>query len=482
MILERSIDPDTLNWESDVNTRLSWKDIIKYALGLWCICPLVCFYLNYRFYLSDVSLLSIKQPSMTIKAWHNLCLVATIIWDQIVYTLISVAFNKSKFVNLRRMYQFRFSFNCIYGLFSGILMPNLALQQVFMVKRKALMHLDKDLLIVYVISGFKLNCIILIISGAFFKIVQPFFVAMFTKIKKYFKTNKKQDTYHPTNSTLFSEVNQIKTRAIETQQKQIEENNSLIYSLSFANDCVISISFYGLLVPIVIFYILPAFLCSLIIDYYRFTTITKTNLILKIRQLKLKYAMKGFNKKIKISSNRNHQLARKLLLLKKQKFIRVQKIPNTIFVNFLTVLIIMTLPFSLFGYYGLAKQFEIFLSIRTQSKGAHKIIKNIGKMSHFISKNIYHSLLLNKKDRLFLFVMIDNINMLISTTIESIRVRPKVQLIIIFYILFIIVYRFFYKSESFINRTQNRVWKNKKDFQGSYIGNSFKEINPAYWI
>jgi hypothetical protein len=54
LTLERSIDQDTLNWETDTSAKLSWVDILKYSLSLFILCPLVCFYINYRFFISDV--------------------------------------------------------------------------------------------------------------------------------------------------------------------------------------------------------------------------------------------------------------------------------------------------------------------------------------------------------------------------------------------------------------------------------------------
>lgn len=52
--IDRLINPESLNWESSAMTTFTWKELSLYMFLLLFICPLVSFYLNYRFYVVDV--------------------------------------------------------------------------------------------------------------------------------------------------------------------------------------------------------------------------------------------------------------------------------------------------------------------------------------------------------------------------------------------------------------------------------------------
>lgn len=54
LALEKSIDPESLNWESESGTKISRQGLLGYALLLFLLCPFVCFYLNFKFYCLDV--------------------------------------------------------------------------------------------------------------------------------------------------------------------------------------------------------------------------------------------------------------------------------------------------------------------------------------------------------------------------------------------------------------------------------------------
>ena len=439
-----------------------------------------------RLFLKQTDAASVKLTKL---GW----LALTVVWDQIVYTLISSVFRESKFLNLRQLYKFSFSFNCIYCLFSGILMPNFALQQVFAAKKSELAVHDRQNLALYLVAGLKFNFIVLILSAANFKVLQPILVQRVFSVYTRWKSRRKARAHHshlPQNN-IFAQLQQLKLKAESAQIRQQHENSALIYSLSFTVNCLVSISFYGLLVPSVVFYILPALMCSFLLDFFRFRRISKNSLQATIRQLRQKYS-EAIRKKSRTAEERirggsesfrsKADWVDKLLLLKRDKYCRIQQIPSTIFINFLMVLVVMVLPSCLVGYFGMAKRFESFLSEKPSQLQSPKLLETINRFVFYSYHRIQNLFFRDSQNKSFVEMLVVNLNELITSTLDSIRNSFWIQQLILFYFIYIFVFRFFFNSHSFLKRTQSKIWNSKEIINGQLAGESLRALNPAYWI
>ena len=419
-------------------------------------------------------------------------LLLAIIWDQLVLTVISVRFNKSKFQNFTTLYNYNYTFYCIYCLLSITLMPNLALQQVFLVREDSLSNKDPKVLTSFLNKKFVGNVITLIFSAINFKICQPFLVNIATKLYAKWKQRNKKDIkkIDPNDRNILDEMLILKAQTKKKKNMQKTKNNSLIFSLTFATNCIVCISFYGLLVPEVIFIIFPCFLSFFILDYYKFTSISEENLIQKIGQLtknKLKKPneLDRYKRRKAIVSIPKNKLVQKLLELKKNKHTQKEKIPKTIYIHFILVLILVTFPFCIFGYYGLAKQFESYMIMNDDTFNDPEILNNINDFK-FLKKTYFSNLKEMSDDTQendgFVELMTENMRMLMLTTVESIEYLPRLKFLVLFYALYIIIYRLFYQSETFLTRIENKIWKHKINKDEEIAGESYRDMNPAYWI
>jgi hypothetical protein len=374
--------------------------------------------------------------------------------------------------------------------------PSFSLQQVFLVKEDELSALDPLILSKFITEKLQGNVFTIIFSGINFKIFQPILVATATKIYTKWKKSRKNESKEVKLSTrnIFDKTLKIKSETEKQKSIQKRKNNGLIFSLTFATNCIVCISLYGILVPISIFLIFPTLLSFFIVDYYRFKENSKDNVIKKISDLgktymsKLKEIGPKRNQKERRKATINipdNTLMKKLVLLKKNKYCIIHKIPKTIYIHFVFVLILVTFPFCIIGYYGLTKQFECYLIMNEDIQHDPFIMKRIKDykyLKHTYFDNIdelYHE---NRKKQYYSHIMIQNLKMLMMTTIDSLEKLAFVKLLFIYYIFFIVLFRYFYKSETFFNRIQNKIWKKKVHTKQDLEGESFKELNPAYWI
>jgi hypothetical protein len=365
-------------------------------------------------------------------------------------------------------------------------MPNLALQQVFVTNKKFLLYEDSKKLKEYLLGGFKMNVIVLLGSAAIFKVFQPFIVKTVTTLYRMWSERNIQKHEDPSKNNIFNQMQAIKLRAEEQKLEQESRNDELIYSLSFTTNCLISISFYGLIVPTIIFYIFPALLCALVVDYFRFTSELKSDLSSTIKELKQTNSEKELLESIHTELMEQEEkikqddLSKNMQLLKQNKYLNAQGVPKTIYLNFISVLVLVTFPFSIIGFYGLTEQFEEFLIDYPEQEQKQNMLKL--SFNSVFKKMINRNIMEKNINRPFIFVMMENLHVLFTSTIKAIGQRPKIQMILVAYILFVIWYRRYFTADKFINRIQNKIWKMKLGIKGKFNGESYRSLNPAYWI
>lgn len=435
-----------------------------------------------------------EEKSFSFKLEKTVWILIIVIWEQIVYTVINMIFQKSKFLNLQRLYRYLYTFTCIYCLFSGILMPNFALRQAFSNKKEQLASEDTINLAAYLIDGVKMNFIILIFSAANYKLLQPILLRKGKEFIKYLKSRKHRHAdfgnFSPEN--IFVRLQILKEQSEKTQQIQEFKNSTLIFSLCFTTSCIITVAFYGLLIPSVVYYILPAMIASFLLDYYRFKQTPKDELKTMIQNIRKRYM--STVEKIKPMSanqtlaeqmtvNKKVNFTKKMFLLKKNKYCRVQRVPTTIFINFLNVLTIMTMPSCLLGYYGMTIQFQIFMQ---GHKKPHKVFFSLFSK---IFSNVFYSFKSvvsffnqNPEDNLYIFGILRKILDLFLNTLKIIVKNPELQILCVCYLVFLVLYRAWFKPKTFLKRTQRKIWRKNDDHCGQLSGESFRKLNPAYWM
>ena len=429
-----------------------------------------------------------KSKPLSLKLQKMGWLLLVVFWDQVVYTLINMIFQKSKFLNLQKLYKYLYTFNCIYCLFSGILMPNFALQQAFANKRDKLVSQDSIHLATYLVDGIKFNFIILIFSAANFKLFQPFLLQQGKSFFNRLKAKKRGQAKHRnlTSENIFVKLQMLKDRSELAQQLQENENSSLIFSLSFTTNCIISVSFYGLLIPSVVYYIFPAMISSFALDYYRFSQLPKQNLKKLIQNIRENYSdtieeiTPRKSKKVLNASKNN--LTKKMFMLKRNKYCRVQKVPTTIFVNFLNVLTIMTLPSCLLGYFGMTIEFQSFLVPTKATPSMNAFFSKVYSFAFYSFRSVVNLFNKTPQENLFVFVVLRTIKDLVVNTLKSIQENLRLQILVGCYLVYLFFYRIWYSPEKFLSRTQSKIWEKNDIQKGKLTGESFRDLNPAYWM
>ena len=176
-------------------------------------------------------------------------------------TFIALIFNKSRFLNISNQYKYTYSFYCIYGVFSGLLMPNFAMEKAFEFQTQNSSAEVKKEIAIYLIDGIYGTFNNLIFSAANYKILQPFIVMRLRKYarkipkliknmrsgkKKELNPNKTEEK--PSNSfDLIAEMKRIKDHTRQMQEEQEKENDALVFGLSFMTNCFFNVCFYCLL-------------------------------------------------------------------------------------------------------------------------------------------------------------------------------------------------------------------------------------------
>ena len=118
----------------------------------------------------------LKDDTTNIGYWKIANLICIIAWDNLAKTLIALLFSKSRFLNVSNLYKYTYTLYCIYNVYSGILMPNFAMQKAFQNKIGILKMEENQELAKYLIDGIYINFKILIFSATHFKILHPYLI------------------------------------------------------------------------------------------------------------------------------------------------------------------------------------------------------------------------------------------------------------------------------------------------------------------
>lgn len=471
LVVARSIEPKYINWDFDTDVSLGKLESICYFVLILVFMPCVCFYLNLKFLDLDISLKIDEEPGAYTGMMKTGWLISILIWDQLAMTLTTMVFSKSRFLVASSLYKYTYSFFCLYGVLSGILMPNFAMVKAFQKRFHGMEPEAARELAVYLVDGLYMNFKMLIFSAVNFKIFQPFLVHkvgkfLFSLPSRIFKAKKKAKPAKTKTKKfdLFKEITNLKLETQKLVEKQESENNALIFGLSFFTNCWFNVCFYGLLTPSVFFYILPAYASLVLFDAARFRLKDKQELERKHKELKQKQTAAGLKNEAS-----QHQ---------------VQEVPWTIFVNFLYMLLVGCFPLTLLGYFGLAKKFNKLMIVQPI------LLKSSGRPSFFFHMydTFFHTL-----ERFSKFVFNDNAITVFETFLHNVRDIFKTTLktlasdrlllgALVCYVLILLLISVFFRIERYINRVQSRIWKNTKHLAVEFTGESFRNANPAYQL
>jgi hypothetical protein len=430
-----------------------------------------------------------------------LWLISTIIWDNLAMTFIALIFNKSRFLNISNQYKFTYSFYCIYNVFSGLLIPNFAMEKAFELHTQGLGHEIRKTTAIYLIDGLYSNFHNLIFSAANYKILQPMVVQRLRnyarKIPKWIKNyreGKKKITdveipkdENSSTFNLISEMKRIKEETLKMQIEQETENDAIVFGLSFMTNCFFNVCFYGLLTPSVFLYLMPAYICFIGFDYLKFKM--KDQSLLDKMNDSIRNSFKNIqkinlNRSRRFSSNKKENVKRIQAKIKQHN---TQEIPWTIYINFLYMLLLGGFPLSLLGYFGLAKRFTSFLTI------AKPLLKSSSPTSNTFHDTFFgvYDQFFQIIDRVSLLVFNESAIMMVETFTKNIKEMVKTTLqtlisdkwLIICLMVFLLILALiinFYRNERYINRIQSKIWNNTKVLEIEISGESFKNTNPAY--
>lgn len=469
LVVARSIEPKYINWDFDSDVHLGKLEAAAYFVLILVFMPCVCFYLNMKFFDLDISQQIDQEPGAYIGIMKIIWLISVIIWDNLAMTLTTMVFSKSRFLMVSSLYKFTYSFFCLYGVFSGILMPNFAMLKSF---QKRLGDMEQDAakeLAIYLVDGLYMNFKMLIFSAVNFKIFQPFLVHrvgkfVFSIPTRLFgsKNKEKKEKNENAKFDLFSEITKLKNETKRLEEKQESENNSIIFGLSFFTNCWFNVCFYGLLTPSVFYYILPAYISFVTFDAARFRLKDRQALQRKRGELEAKEKAAG----LKSGANQSE----------------VQEVPWTIYINFLYMLLLGCFPLTLIGYFGLAKKFNKLMEVH------NILLKSNAKQSFFFHMydKLFHLL-----DRFSKFVFnesaitvfetfLHNVRDICKTTLKTLSNDRMLLYALLVYVVVLILVSVFFKIERYVNRIQSRVWKNTKHLATELKGESFRNANPAY--
>lgn len=431
---------------------------------------------------------------MSIK--KTLWLISTIIWDNLAITFITLIFDKSRFLNISNQYKFTYSFFCIYNVFSGLLMPNFAMERAFKFRTENQPHeVSKDIAI-YLIDGLYSNFKNLIFSAANYKILQPVVVSRLRKfarrvpkmIRKYRK--KKTKSQSPPASVqsgsfdLIAEMKRIKEETRQMQTAQEKENDALIFGLGFMTNCFFNVCFYGLFTPSVFLYLMPAFCMFVAFDFAKFKL--KKESVMRGLKESIRKSFKNVQA-ISLSRSKRFSTSTKQKASGIQAQIKqhaVQEVPWTIFISFLYMLLLGGFPLTTLGYFGMAKRFSKFLVIQ------QPLLKSARQQSLFF--RMYDStfklvdkfcqLVFNESAIVFVESFTRGFREVVKETLQTLKGDSKLILVSLLYVAILVIVLMFFRVERYINRIQSRIWKSTKTLDREISGESFRQTNPAYKI
>ena len=496
--LKRSLDPKYINWDYHSDSELGRVEMVLYSVGLLVVMPAICFYLNYQYFKLDlISQIDGLVAPPNVAIYKILWTIGITIWDNVAMSLIAVVFNKSRFLNISNQYKYTYSFYCIYGVFSGLLMPNLAMEKAYEYRTKSLDPEVRRDLAVYLIDGLYSNFHSLIFSAANYKILQPVLVARLRKVArrlpKIIKIFRKKDNkpnakdLQPVEKTdsgsfdLLSEMKRIKDETKRLQEEQEKENDALIFGLSFMTNCFFNVCYYGLLTPSVFFYILPSYIAFIGFDWVKFRM--QDHVLMQKLKDSIKRSFKTI-KSITVTRSRAFSSSKKAgtKVIKAQiKQHSVQEVPWTIYVNFVYMLLLGGFPLTLLGYYGLAKRFSKFMTVPLLKSAIQK------KSLFFVA---YDTMFLYI-DKVSLLVFHENAIVMVETFTKSLKEMVSETIHVLFddkhlfvvfvlYLIVLVLVLNFFRIERYINRIQSRIWKRKKVLETDIVGEGFRDSNPAY--
>ena len=382
-------------------------------------------------------------PAPNTSIYKIIWLISTIIWDNMAMTLIALIFNKSRFLNISNQYKYTYSFYCIYGVFSGLLMPNFAMEKAFELLTRDSNDEVKKKIAIYLIDGLYSNFHNLIFSAANYKVLQPFVVQRLRKyarkIPKYIKNmrnGKKKEIPLPElpkseNFDLISEMKRIKEQTSQMQVEQEKENDALVFGLSFMTNCFFNVCFYGLLTPSVFFYILPAYISFISFDWLKFKM--KDESVIKKMKNVVKTSFENIQS-ISLTRSRKFSASKKPRkgIQATIKQYSVQEIPWTIYVNFLYMLLLGGFPLSLLGYFGLARRLAKFITVQPV------LLMSAKSQSTFFSVyDTYFKII----DQISKWIFNESAIMMVETFTKNLKDLLKSTLITIFedkYLLFLV--------------------------------------------
>lgn len=413
-------------------------------------------------------------------------LVIVLIYDQVIYFLISFLFHKSKFLDFGNLYTLSYSFNIIYCMLSGIILPNFAMQNSFMEISSSISIKASKILANYLINGLYFNFITLIISAAQFKLIQPFVLKyLIEKLKKNSKKNK-------SNSFNFlGEFEKLKKLSTDLKTQERSQNTSFIFSLAFSTNCVFCVSFYGLLIPKVFVYILPAYFILILVDYYctRKTNKSKDlkNILNQIKSFenspdKIQKEFELYDSVLE-QKKIGQQLVNIFELNKiKRKLSKIEQIPNTIYLNFVNILVFFSFPVILMGYFGMTSQFEYFLTYHESfyEQNTPSLIQRLhGYISKTVKKLFIEEKIMNIEE--MFEGILKNIWSILKNTIIAIKSDNYLIYAFYVYLSFCLFQFFFYRIETFQRRTR-RSSKLNKSISNISHDKGYRNLNPAYQI
>lgn len=455
--LKRGIEVKSINFDYSQKNPVTNFQMMLYILLFIVFLPALAYYFNYKHFEYFVE--SATGESSGLLHWiiENFFTLLTVILDEVTFIFIDLFFNKSRFFKSATMYKYIIYFSCFYILLSNVVYPNFAMKRVFNINADKLNLEEQKKLLKALIKSLYATYWLILASGFNSKILNPYI------INKYiFKNEKERD-----------------------------ENTSIVISLSFLIGCVLNVAFYGTITPF-IFIIFCAFILGMLfIDYFTSKKENNTNRYKKpvFKSVKLKMndmfdAGQIIDKKDLMHDRRDKLSSEEILSLNPSEYKTNKKLPITIFVNAVLILIMGIYILSILGYYGIAKSFDQLLDRNENQENILAIEavnnskNNITGFHSFTDININSLLFVTKNIISYVCCLIFNTGKKIISTLFA---DSFLILYSIIYICIMTCFIIYYNNERFLNRLQNEIWaKQKVTDKVEFKGPSYREINPAY--
>jgi hypothetical protein len=428
--IERGIDPETLNFGFNPDKGVGLPTHLVTGAIVFGFLPFVAYFFNYYYYFLDIGIFVKSFSGVGAKAVKYLSLLATVVVDQIAFSVIDSTFTADRFFNQSKRYAFVIGYYSLYTLLSTLIAPNFAMKFAFLDIADRLTIDEKVATINYLINSAFVVYYILIFGAVNYKIIKPLLAGKFR----------------------------------EGKVTEATAHGQILFNVSFIISTVFYVAFYGSLTPSIFGIYALVLLANFGIDKYLYDRL-------------------AFDERAE-SKKTDEKVMRASPTAGGQTITDLPTLPVTVFSSAAWCLCIGTFFLAMLGYFGLTLDVNDFF--REQGNVGFILKKAISEIAQSLEDNTANRFAnLDKSVGGIFHASVKNSlrfanNFLVRGTYH-LATDVLLLLGVAAWAFVLLFFKRYYSNERFLNRIQSRIWQGKERVEElRFEGKSYADINPAY--